>query len=161
MVERSCRGYDFTVEEFEFPLSSSLQRRVEGELKREVGMGKTILVVDDEEEILHLCERKLTDAGYRAITAENGMEALNKAKSDLPDMILMDIMLPDIDGSEVVLRLKGEPRTEKIPVIFLSGIIARSEGPKDGINVGGEYYDVIAKPIQFNELLAYIKQKLA
>ncbi len=123
-------------------------------------MSKKILIVDDDDEILELCRKKMVDAGYQAITADRGEDAVTKAKNSAPDLILMDIILPDIDGSEVVQRLKKEERTHNIPVIFLSGILAPGDCPSDGIKVGGDYYEVLTKPIQFSELLEHIKDKL-
>ena len=123
-------------------------------------MSKTILVVDDEEEILELCRKKLVESGFQTITAGRGEEAVTKAKNNVPDLILMDIILPDIDGSEVVQRLKQEERTQNIPVIFLSGILAPGDCPTDGIKVGGDFYEVITKPIRFSQLLENINRKL-
>ena len=123
-------------------------------------MSRTILVVDDEEEILELCRKKLVEAGFQTITAGRGEEAVTKAKNNVPDLILMDIILPDIDGPEVVQRLKEEGRTQNIPVIFLSGILAPGDCPTDGIKVGGDFYEVVTKPIRFSQLLENIKRKL-
>jgi CheY-like chemotaxis protein len=74
-----------------------------------------ILVVDDEEDILELVEYNLTKNGYGAICAATGEDALNAARSELPDLIVLDLMLPGVDGLEVCKILKNDPRTSRIP----------------------------------------------
>ena len=79
-----------------------------------------ILAVDDERHILELISYNLQGAGYQVETAETGEQALEKAKDAAPDLILLDVMLPDIDGLQVCTRLKREPETASIPVIMLT-----------------------------------------
>ena len=119
---------------------------------------KKILVVDDDEEILQLVDQKLVAAGYPVISVKTGREAVYKAKDISPGLILMDIVLPDIDGAEAVKELQDDPITKGIPVIFLSGIVTKEEGEeKPGVTVGGTRYPALGKPFSAQELLAMVK----
>lgn len=123
--------------------------------------GEKILVVDDEEEILNLLEKKLLKENYKVLKAATAQDALQKAKKLSPQLILMDIALPDMEGPEAVRLLFEDSSTKDIPVIFLSGIITREEQlVRPEINVGGRLYPAIAKPFVFEELLGEIKNKL-
>src|SRR5262245_54629817 len=79
-----------------------------------------ILVVDDNDEILDFLSQQLDRRGYRSITCRRGKEALKLAEGDPPDLILLDIMLPDMDGFKVCRMLKDRPETARIPIIFLT-----------------------------------------
>jgi len=85
-------------------------------------MPKTILVVDDEPSILRLVRATLEPKGYNVITVDNGMEAISTAKVKQPDLILLDIMMPKMDGNEVRHKLAEDPRTKDIPVAHLSAV---------------------------------------
>jgi CheY-like chemotaxis protein len=121
---------------------------------------KKILVVDDELQILNLLDIELTAAGYEVIKAENAAKAFGKAKSDVPALILMDIMLPDMNGAEVIRKLKSQPETKNIPVIFLTGMVTKKEEKKAlaDVNVDGKLYKAIAKPFNPAELLKEVKK---
>ena len=121
---------------------------------------KKILVVDDEDEILQILDKKLSAEGYHVLRARQGREAVEKARTKVPDLILMDIVLPDIDGAEVVVMLKDSPATQNIPVVFLSGIAVTGEAPVSEITVGGRRFTAIAKPFSFDKLLRTIQQFL-
>lgn len=123
--------------------------------------GKKILIVDDEEGILNLLARKLSVEGYDVIKATQGGQAIGKARSDLPNLILMDIVLPDLDGADVVKSLSHDPQTQNIPIIFLSGIVTQ-EGDKSeySVNVGGHHYAAIPKPFKFEELLREVRKMI-
>ena len=123
---------------------------------------RKILVVDDDEEILQLMEKKLVAQGYQVIRAQLGMEAVEKARSQSPDLILMDIVLPDIDGSEAVKLIQQDPITKNIPVIFVSGILTKGEEGKSflDIKVAGQQYQAFAKPFIFQSLLNEIQEAL-
>ncbi|HIE08638.1 MAG TPA: response regulator, partial [Armatimonadetes bacterium] len=79
-------------------------------------MGKKILVVDDEKHIVRLVQVNLERAGYEVITAYDGDEALKKVKEERPDLIVLDVMMPKMDGFEVMKHLKADPTTRDIPV---------------------------------------------
>ena len=122
---------------------------------------KTILTVDDEERVLQLINDILCTKGYDVLTAGSGKEAIRKSKKSLPDLIVMDIMMPDIDGAEAVKLLKEDPTTKDIPILFLSGIIMKEEGKSDmDINVGGDFYRALSKPFGADELLTAVGKLL-
>jgi DNA-binding response OmpR family regulator len=115
---------------------------------------KKILIVDDEEDILHFLELVLREKGYEVATATGGHEALTKAQVDRPDLVLLDIMMPQMDGWEVLKLLRVDEGTSGIPVAMLS---ARTEA-KDrvqGLQEGA--IDYICKPFSLQELLGKIE----
>ncbi|MCK5213747.1 MAG: response regulator [Candidatus Omnitrophica bacterium] len=114
-----------------------------------------LLIVDDAEDILFLIKRELRDAPYEVFTATNGQEAIDKAGRVMPDLMLLDIMMPDMDGGEVVRVLKGEDRTRGIPIIFLTGMMAKTEDgdSEAGVKINDTYYPAIAKPFERFEIL--------
>src|SRR5437870_4656154 len=81
---------------------------------------KRVLAVDDERHIVRLIQVNLERQGYEVITAFDGKEALKKARSQLPDLIVLDVMMPHLDGFEVLKALKQDPETRSIPVIMLT-----------------------------------------
>ena len=122
---------------------------------------KTILTVDDEERVLQLINDILSTKGYDVLTAMSGKEAIRKTKKSLPDLIVMDIMMPDIDGAEAVKLIKEDSSTKDIPILFLSGIIMKEEGKSDmDINVGGDFYSALPKPFGADELLTAVDKLL-
>lgn len=122
---------------------------------------KIILTVDDEERVLQLINDILSTKGYDVLTAASGKEAIRKSKKSLPDLIVMDIMMPDIDGAEAVKLLKEDPATKDIPILFLSGIIMKEEGKSDmDINIGGDFYSALPKPFGAEELLTAVDKLL-
>jgi DNA-binding response OmpR family regulator len=124
--------------------------------------GRKILVVDDEAEVLDVLSRKLTMEGFQVVTAGLGQVAVEKALSEDPDLIILDIVLPDFDGSEVIQRIRSNPYIEKrIPVLFLSGILTEEErGKYSELTVGGVSYPALPKPISVAELLRAIQKYL-
>jgi len=79
-----------------------------------------ILIVDDNPSVLRLLEHTLTKEGYEVLTAKNGIEGLKMASQEVPDLTILDVMLPGIDGFEVCHRLRGEAKTASIPVLMMS-----------------------------------------
>ncbi|MBU1863066.1 MAG: diguanylate cyclase [Candidatus Omnitrophica bacterium] len=112
-----------------------------------------ILAVDDQEDNLELLSQILEDEDYNVAVARNGKEALEKAGSELPDVILLDINMPEMDGYEVCNRLKQNEKTKDIPVIFLTANTAEQSVVK-GLDLGA--YDYVTKPFNEKELLARI-----
>jgi DNA-binding response OmpR family regulator len=110
---------------------------------------KKILVAEDEPDIRGLVAFSLRYAGYEVVEATDGQEALDKALSELPDLILLDVRMPRMNGYEVCGSLKIEEATAKIPVLFLSARGQESE-IKRGLELGAEEY--ILKPFAPNEL---------
>jgi len=123
--------------------------------------GKRIFIVDDEQEILDSLSRRLTQDGYEVITATGGQEAVRKIRDSSPDLILVDIVLPDIDGPDVVQRIRQAEPSLEIPVIFLSGIVSKEkDGYHSEIKVGGREYPAIAKPFPYEALRALIQEAI-
>jgi two-component system phosphate regulon response regulator PhoB len=118
---------------------------------------ETILVVDDEEDILELVKYNLAREGYQVVCAATGEDAIAKAKRKLPDLILLDLMLPGMDGLEVCKLLKKDSKTEHIPIIMLT---AKSEEADvvSGLEVGAD--DYIAKPFSPKVLTARVRTML-
>jgi two-component system alkaline phosphatase synthesis response regulator PhoP len=115
---------------------------------------KKVLIVDDEAHILELLEFNLKKNGYEVVKAENGLMAIDLAKESKPDIILLDLMLPDLDGIEVCRRLKRERDTSAIPIIMLT---AKSDEIDKiiGLEMGAD--DYVTKPFSVRELIARIK----
>ena len=117
----------------------------------------TILAVDDEVHILELISFNLKAAGYHVVTALTGEEALKRCEVERPSLVLLDIMLPGIDGFEVCRRLKGDRMTSNIPIIMLT---ARGDEVDKilGLELGAD--DYITKPFSVRELAARVKSLL-
>lgn len=116
-----------------------------------------ILIVDDTPNNLRLLSDMLSDRGYEVRKAIDGQMALTSARVDPPDLILLDIVMPDIDGYHVCQKLKSDPKTRQIPVIFLSAL----DDPLDKVKafqVGG--IDYITKPFQIEEVLVRVRSQL-
>jgi DNA-binding response OmpR family regulator len=113
-------------------------------------MPVTILVVDDDPVIQKLLSVNFEMEGYRVVTAGDGEEGLQKVANDRPDIILLDVMMPRMDGVEVVRRLKGDEATAAIPVILLSAK-AQANDISGGLDAGAD--DYITKPFDPLELL--------
>jgi DNA-binding response OmpR family regulator len=112
---------------------------------------KKILVVDDEKDIVEMIAFHLQRNGYDVRTAHNGNDALDLAEREAPDLILLDLMMPGVDGTEVTRRLKADPRTAKIPLVMLT---AKSEETDVvvGLTLGAD--DYVTKPFSMKILLA-------
>ena len=129
-------------------------KQIEGETKAN---NASVLIVDDTIYNIQLLSLMLNKQGYRVEKATSGTEALESANQLLPDIILLDIRMPDIDGYEVCKRLKANPVTKDIPVIFISSI-EESSDKVEAFSVGG--VDYISKPFQLIEVLARIETHL-
>ncbi len=118
-------------------------------------MAKKILVVDDERHIVRLVEVNLARAGYDVVSAYDGVEALEKVKSEKPDMIVLDVMMPRMDGFEVLKRLQADPETQDIPVIMLTAK-AQDADIFRGWSSGVSSY--LTKPFNPRELLTFVER---
>ncbi|HWV98653.1 MAG TPA: response regulator [Candidatus Acidoferrum sp.] len=120
-------------------------------------MRKKILVVEDDADLVELLRFNFKKAGFAVGTAFDGIEALKKARSLLPDLILLDLMLPELDGLAVCEVLRRDPNIASIPVIMLTAMssqLARLTGLEAGAN------DYITKPFNFKDLLARVEAAL-
>lgn len=117
----------------------------------------TILVVDDEEDIVELVELNIAREGYKVLACGTGEQALEITHSKLPDLVILDLMLPGIDGLEVCRRLKSHPKTEQIPIIILS---AKGEEADivTGLELGAD--DYVTKPFSGKVLVARVRRVL-
>lgn len=118
-------------------------------------MKTKILLVDDEPDVLEILSKKLEAAGFLTVKASDGNEGLKKTREEKPDLVLLDIMMPDKDGFTMLRELQSEPGSRSIPVIMVS---AKSEADSlfEGRDLGAT--DYLIKPIDFEELLKYIKK---
>jgi len=123
---------------------------------------KRILVVDDEKDLLELISRSLSAEGYEVTEAGTAEDAINKARTLNPDLILIDIMLPDMEGPEAVRILSEDSRTDKIPAIFLSGIITRDSDNEAAteVRVGERLYKALSKPFSSVELMTEVRKAI-
>jgi DNA-binding response OmpR family regulator len=119
-----------------------------------VQKGKLILVVDDEENIRHFLEHELNKKGYSVLVASNGKEALSLARERHPDLITLDIQMPDINGFDVTVLLKNDEETKNIPILILSVIEDKGKVYKIGAN------DYMTKPFDNDELAKRINRLL-
>ena len=120
-------------------------------------MAKRILLVDDEKDLAESLAFRLRASGYEVILAGDGSEGLDKAKNEKPDLIILDLMLPKMDGYQVCALLKADPKYSKIPIILFS-VRAQESDFKLGKEAGGDAY--ITKPFDSQALLAKIKELL-
>ena len=110
---------------------------------------RKILLVDDTKDIVFVVSRRLKSWGYEPLTADSGEEALRVAQEHIPDLILLDIMMPKMKGRDVCARLKADARTAHIPVIFLTAL-SLPDHIKAGLDAGA--VDYIVKPFEPEEL---------
>ena len=120
-------------------------------------MKQKILVVDDEAEALELVEFNLKQAGYAVTTAADGAEALKKARTQTPDLIVLDVMLPEMDGFEICKTLRLDAATAKVPIIMLTAKAAEIDRVL-GLELGAD--DYLTKPFSPRELVLRVKKIL-
>lgn len=116
-----------------------------------------ILVVDDEPDVIKIISVRLKAAGYDVITAEDGQEGLLKARTEKPDLVLLDLMLPKVDGFQVCRMLKYDENFKSIPIILLTARTQEAD-KQAGKDVGADAY--IEKPFDYKELLTKIEELL-
>jgi two-component system, OmpR family, alkaline phosphatase synthesis response regulator PhoP len=119
---------------------------------------KKILLIDDEKDILEVLGTRLVLAGFEVLKAQTGFDGIQKARKEIPDLIVLDIVMPDMGGEEVSEELKLDPKTADIPVIFLTCLYTKQEEKKVGHAVGKNIF--VAKPYDVKELLDLIRSAL-
>ena len=119
---------------------------------------KTILIVDDEPDVLTVLKKGLTGAGFDVLTADNGSDALRITRDRHPDIVILDVLMPDIPGGSVGLTLQEDPTTKDIPIIFLSCTFSDRGTHKEGPLFAGHIR--LAKPYDMDELLEAVKLHL-
>jgi two-component system phosphate regulon response regulator PhoB len=124
---------------------------------RNANMKPKILVVDDEPDALELIQYNLRAAGYDVVTAADGEEALKKARAANPSLVILDVMLPEVDGLEVCKRLRREPTTAAVPIIMLTAKAGEIDRVL-GLELGAD--DYVTKPFSPRELVLRVKALL-
>ena len=117
----------------------------------------SVLLVDDERDLLSLLDFNLRAAGFDTLLATNGEQAMSQLRRRLPDLVLLDVMLPDVSGTEICRQVKGDPRTRHIPVVMLT---AKGEEVDRvvGFEIGAD--DYVTKPFSVRELILRLKAVL-
>ena len=118
-------------------------------------MSKKLLLVDDELEILQFLKRRLERRNFTVVTASNGQECLEMAYQEDPDLILLDIIMPFMDGYEVIKRLRQNPKTKHIPIIMHS-VRKETKSIFKSMDLGS--IDYVIKPVRFETLLKVIRR---
>ena len=121
-------------------------------------MVKKILVVDDEKRIVDLLYKLLSKEGFKVFTATDGESCLRIARQEAPDLIVLDVMMPGMDGGDIMSNLQEDEKTKNIPVIFLTGAVTKEEVAKSDGEIAGRLF--ISKFSDSNELISKIKKVL-
>lgn len=127
-------------------------------MNREMNRTAKILIVDDNPMVLFSMAHLLRSEGYAIIEAKDGAECLEKARAEQPDLILLDVMLPDINGVELCRKIKASPETSQLFVVLLSSIETSSDSKVTGLEAGADGY--ITRPIENRELVARVQALL-
>jgi two-component system cell cycle response regulator DivK len=120
-------------------------------------MSKRVLMIEDHEDNRRILRDLLTSNGYDVIEADNGVDGVNAAENFLPDLILMDIQLPGIDGYEATRRIRANPETRKIPIIVMTSYALSGDDMK-ALEAGCDAY--VAKPFSPRAILSKIREYL-
>ena len=117
-----------------------------------------ILVADDSRDIVQILEQRLTSSGYQVLTAFDGVEALQKAKQEKPDLIILDVMMPKLNGFQVARMIKFDKQLKKTPVLLLT-VRTRPTDRDAGLKMGADEY--ITKPFETDQLIERIRYWVA
>ncbi|NEP86170.1 MAG: response regulator transcription factor [Okeania sp. SIO2C2] len=118
---------------------------------------RRLMLVDDDPNLILLVKDYLEFRGYQVTTAENGRDALEKLENEIPELIICDVMMPEMDGYTLVQHIRENPATEWVPVLFLSAK-GQSQDRVKGLNTGADVY--IVKPFEPEELVAQVESSL-
>ncbi|MCM8813683.1 MAG: response regulator [Candidatus Omnitrophica bacterium] len=119
---------------------------------------QVILLVDDEADVRKVLGQRLRTAGYQVIEAADGVAAVQAARQHVPNLILLDVVMPGIDGATVAQTLHDDPLTQGIPVIFLTALFTKQEEAAEGHCIGEGIF--VAKPYDSRELLRLIQENI-
>jgi len=119
---------------------------------------KIILLVEDDKDLLYLMNKKLTDEGFKVEVAQTGQQALNYLKTSKPNLVLLDILLPDIDGLTILNEIATHQETENLPVIILSNLA--DQGSFEQASAIGHYDYLVKAKTDLSDLVKKIKVKL-
>jgi len=122
--------------------------------------GKRVLVIDDVEENVDIIDAKLTHIGYEVISAYDGETGVEKATVKRPDLILLDIMLPGMDGWAVLEKLKANPRTKNIPVIFMTAYTTIQFAGEKSRAIQNGAVDYLKKPFNLSEMVDLVEKHI-
>jgi DNA-binding response OmpR family regulator len=120
-------------------------------------MNEKILVVEDDPISLRLIQYTLQHEGYQVLSAPNGLDGMRKVREEEPDLVILDVMLPGIDGFEICHRLRAEPQTARLPILMLSAK-AQEIDRDTGLKVGAD--DYLAKPASPSEIVKRVESLL-
>lgn len=118
---------------------------------------QTVLVADDDPDLVALIEHRLVKAGYRVITARDGLEALDQTMQHVPHLAVLDMMMPKLTGVEVMERLRADPATQNVRVVLISASF-EDDGPTGGVPAGAD--DYVKKPFGPKELPTRVRAVL-
>ena len=121
---------------------------------------KKILVADDDENILSSLSSVLSLEGYDVVTAENGEETLWKIKKESPDLLILDLMMPEMDGASVAFELNSKVGAKKIPIIIVSGLVLEDHANLKGFDTKNTNAFFLKKPFEINELIELVAKTL-
>ncbi len=122
-------------------------------------MPKKILIIEDDLNLVKALTDRLTVAGYEAVSAPNGKLGVEQATELLPDLVITDVVMPRLAGSDAVRALQSDERTKNIPVIVMSGILGKDDA-KRGLNINGKLYPALSKPFDAETLVDLVGELL-
>jgi len=122
-------------------------------------MATRVILVDDDRHVVDVVSQMLAQRRYSVITVSDGRRALSRIVEELPDLVLLDIVLPGLDGTSIAQQLRDNPATEDIPIVFLTGLVEAEETHRDANRIGGHYF--LAKPFDARELFDVIDRAMA
>ena len=122
-------------------------------------MATRVVLVDDDRHVVDVVSQMLAQRRYSVIAVSDGRKALPRIVEELPDLVLLDIVLPGVDGTTIAQQLRDNPDTEDIPIVFLTGLVEAEETHRDSNRIGGHYF--LAKPFDAHELFDVIDRAMA
>ena len=120
---------------------------------------KKVLLVDDEESLCRIIKLNLEETGrYKVQTESKGVNVLPAILDFKPDIVVLDFIMPDMDGADILKQIEGNPKTKNIPIIFLTAVATKEDTQDQGAMIGGHF--VLAKPVTLESLTEAIDRKL-